>query len=249
MSGLQTLLPVTLQPIGDQQANAVSARDLHAFLGSKDDFSTWFKYQVERARLVEHRDFEVFRNIPGNSTGRPRQEYALTIESAKHIGMMSGTDKGFEVRDYFIECERRAQHPALNLSRMDLIQIAMDAEKERLTLACRVEEMAPKAAFHDQVAASEDAFSIAEFAKTLGTGETRLFRWLREAGYLIPNSTLPYQRYIDQGLFRVVEKAFEDRHGRDRFFTKTLVTGKGQIVLAKVYRAQGEALRLRPVEG
>src|SRR5690606_28048169 len=39
-------------------------------------------------------------------------EYHLTIEAGKHIAMMSGTDKGFEVRDYFIECERLAMEPA-----------------------------------------------------------------------------------------------------------------------------------------
>jgi phage anti-repressor protein len=33
----------------------------------------------------------------------------LTVEVSKHIGMLSGTDKGFEVREYFIECERRAR--------------------------------------------------------------------------------------------------------------------------------------------
>lgn len=41
--------------------------------------------------------------------GRPRRECYLTLEAAKHIAMLAGTEKGFDVREYFIECERRAK--------------------------------------------------------------------------------------------------------------------------------------------
>ena len=61
-------------------------------------------------RLIEGRDYLSHNFVENPSSGgRPRTDYHLTLEAAKHIGMMSGTDKGFEVRDYFIECERRAQ--------------------------------------------------------------------------------------------------------------------------------------------
>lgn len=129
----------------------------------------------------------------------------------------------------------------------EALRLAADAIEQRQALACEVQELTPKAAFHDQVVASEDVLSVAEFAKTIGTGEVRFFRWLREQGLLIPGGTLPYQRYLDQGLFRVEERACEDKRGRDRLFTKTLITGKGQVALAKRYRAQGEAGQLRRV--
>jgi len=130
------------------------------------------------------------------------------------------------------------------LSRLDLITIAMDAEKERLTLACENEVLRPKAAFHDQVHASEDTITVAEFAKACGTGLTRMFRFLRKAGYLIKGNNLPYQTRLEQGLFKVVEEAFQDKHGRDRLFMKVLITGKGQTVIGKAFRAQGENPKL-----
>ncbi|MDX2469804.1 MAG: antA/AntB antirepressor family protein [SAR324 cluster bacterium] len=34
-------------------------------------------------------------------------EYHLTVEAAKHIAMMENNDKGFQVRDYYIELEHR----------------------------------------------------------------------------------------------------------------------------------------------
>ena len=88
---------------------AVNARDLHALLGVKRDFNAWMKTQIKRARLVEGRDYLSYVQV-GNlpEGGRPKTEYTITVDAAKHVGMMSGTDKGFEVRDYFNACERAA---------------------------------------------------------------------------------------------------------------------------------------------
>ena len=103
------LIPISINVIGAEKVNAVDARGLWLFLGVGKDFSTWIKVQIERARLLEHRDFEVLPLLGENpSGGRPRTEYLLALDAAKHIGIMSGTDKGFEVRDYFVAGERRA---------------------------------------------------------------------------------------------------------------------------------------------
>lgn len=108
-----TLLPIHSQAIGGQTAQTVNGRDLHAGLEINKDYTSWVKAQIKRVRLVEGRDFEIFtqkgENLQG---GRPTSEHQFTIEAAKHIAMMCGTDKGFEVRDYFIECERRAHQAA-----------------------------------------------------------------------------------------------------------------------------------------
>jgi phage anti-repressor protein len=41
--------------------------------------------------------------------GRPEKLYFLTLECFKHWGMMSRTEAGVTIRDYFIECERIAR--------------------------------------------------------------------------------------------------------------------------------------------
>ena len=48
-------------------ASAVNARDLHAFLEVKKDFSDWIKKQLERARLLEGRDYIIFPQKGENS--------------------------------------------------------------------------------------------------------------------------------------------------------------------------------------
>lgn len=43
------------------------------------------------------------------SGGRPSESIRLTIEAFKMMGMMAGTEKGREIRLYFLECEKLAK--------------------------------------------------------------------------------------------------------------------------------------------
>jgi len=64
---------------------AVSARELHFFLESKQDFSTWMKNRIEKYGLIEKVDSEVFHNFMENPKGgRPLTEYALTVDTARN---------------------------------------------------------------------------------------------------------------------------------------------------------------------
>ena len=62
--------------------------------------------------MIEYQDFEVFtqkgENLQG---GRPTSEYALSLDAAKEISMMSQCEKGKQARRYFIECEKRLLNP------------------------------------------------------------------------------------------------------------------------------------------
>lgn len=126
------LVPVFTGELNGQTVQLVNARDLHAFLEVGRDFSNWIKQRLKRGGFVPKRDYiEVFPQTGGNpqnvcspnrgsketvcspnlaSKGRGGHnviDYHLILETAKHICMMEQNDKGHEVRDYFIECERR----------------------------------------------------------------------------------------------------------------------------------------------
>ena len=191
--------------ISDTIVSAVNARDLHAFLGMKTQFADWVIDQVKRARLVENRDFVTI--SVSSEKGRPRTDYYVTFDAAKQIGMMCGTDKGFEIRDYFIECEKKFQTAVqapnfLTMPRSEMLRLMADqAEgKEQLYLENRVQkakisaqqnqiqELVPKGEFHDAVHEAKGAISIARFAHILGTGQNRKFAWLRGIGLLQPQA-------------------------------------------------------------
>lgn len=232
--------------IGGEQCNTVNARYLHAFLEVGKDFSNWIKAQIERARLVEGCDFvvlEVSAQKGENSKGgRPTKEYHLTLEAGKHVGMMSGTDKGFEVRDYFIECERKAKQPALNpanLSRLQLIEMAMQAEQERLQLENKVAEQAPKVAALELLTESDGASNLINTAGMLGkpckvlTSYLVAERWI----YKRPGSR-HYAAFSDRlraGLLELKPHTGYKPDGSMFTSEQVLITPKGLSRLAQVF--------------
>ena len=92
----------------------------------------------------------------------------------------------------------------------------------------QIEEMKPKAEFFDAVADSKTAVPMNEVAKTLnipGYGRNRLFEFLRDEAILDRNN-IPYQRYVDNGWFRVVEQSYM-KNGERCINFKTLVYQRG----------------------
>ncbi|PHV69561.1 phage antirepressor Ant [Sporanaerobium hydrogeniformans] len=88
----------------------VSARDLYIGLGlAKDQWSRWYKKNIQdNEYFKENYDFTGVRhNVEGNEV----QDFAITLEFAKHIAMMARTEKSHEYRNYFIECEQQLKQP------------------------------------------------------------------------------------------------------------------------------------------
>lgn len=92
---------------------AVSARDLHNFLGSKQQFSDWIKNRIEKYKFIENQDYICLsenyetQRQDGRKGITVRKEYILTLDTAKELSMIENNDKGRQARQYFIECEKR----------------------------------------------------------------------------------------------------------------------------------------------
>ena len=92
----------------------------------------------------------------------------------------------------------------------------------------KIEEMKPKVEFFDAVADSKTAISMNEVAKVLnikGYGRNKLFEYLRD-NKVLDRWNVPYQRYVDNGWFRVIEQHYQ-KNGEPIVTTKTLVYQKG----------------------
>jgi anti-repressor protein len=73
--------------------------------------------------------------------------------------------------------------------------------------------------------------SIGNFAKKLSFGERKLFKWLREQKILMADNS-PYQRHIDEGHFKVLDKT-TDKNGKTISYSQTVLTGKGKTYVQK----------------
>lgn len=231
----------------------VDARLLHARLEIDTRFNDWIVRRLADALAVEGEDYYSALSKTG-ATGRPPTEYALTLDLAKELAMLERTERGREIRRYFIQAEKdlRGQpaNAALDISDpLVLAQKFIEAETERRALTAQVETLTPKAQVYDALVSSEGSYSVAEAAKILGTGEIRLFRLLRERGTLMSAATsgiehhnVPYQRYIEAGYFEVVTRPRPGGEGRpDRVSYTTRVLAKG---LAWIQRGMAQNLQL-----
>lgn len=102
-------IPVVDRDVGGCVVQTFNGRQMHAELKVAKDYTSWAKAQIKRARLVEGRDYLLTQEGEKHASGTKWiAVYHFTIDAGKHIAMMSGTERGFEVREYFIERERVA---------------------------------------------------------------------------------------------------------------------------------------------
>lgn len=250
---MNELVKVAERQIGDGTIQTVNARDLHAFLGVGKDFSTWVNDRIQQYGFVENQDFTTAPQNGGavyKGGGHNRKEYHLSLDMAKELAMVERNDKGKQARQYFIECERRAKANVIDLTTAladpARLRTALLAFTEKVVvLEAKIQEQAPKAQFHDAVADAINCQSVQEIAKVLGTGPNRLFKFLRDEGLLMRDN-LPYQQYLDAGLFRVVEKQYNDGRGESHTYTRTLVTGRGLAYIQKRLQNQNNILQESP---
>ena len=100
-----------------------------------------------------------------------------------------------------------------------------------------IQEMRPKALFADSVATSDTTILVGDLAKILrgngvNTGQNRLFKELRDMGYLISRKgtsyNMPTQLSMELGLFVVKETSIQHSDGHVTVNKTPKVTGKGQ---------------------
>lgn len=85
----------------------VSARELHEVLGSKERFSKWFDKMLSYG-FENGDDYTTYQMVhPRNK--QEFTDYAMKLDMAKELAMVSKLPKGKEVRKYFIECEKIAK--------------------------------------------------------------------------------------------------------------------------------------------
>lgn len=212
----------------------VSARELHKSVGSTERFSNWFNRQLQYG-FEENEDYSGCKTF-NTLANQELQDYELSIDMAKQICMVQKNENAKAIRKYLIELEK-----AWNTPDQVMARALKMADKTIKSLQSTIEEQKPLVDFARHVTESSDTVDVGEFAKIVKNeniiiGRNRLFEWLRKKGYLMNNNN-PYQKYIENGYFQVIETTKDTAYGT-KIFSKTLITGKGQVNLVEILRKE-----------
>ena len=149
----------------------VSARELHNKLGVEKRFSAWF--ETNSQGFIEGEDFTsvLSGTVVNNGAFRELQDYALSVDMAKHICLMSRTEKGKEVRQYLIDLEKAWNTPEQVMARALKV-----ADQTIASLKLEVSEMKPKADYFDDLVDRNLLTSFRDTAKEFLYHHPRLRR-------------------------------------------------------------------------
>ena len=134
-----------------------------------DEFWQWCGYsRKSKAKemlcknFTQSADYQVLHQMVQNPKGgRPSEIIQLTLDCAKTFAMLAQTEKGKEVRAYFLECEKKylTLKPKSTLEILELTIQEMKAHSQRLdALDEKVHQIAAK-----QSSINEDYYTLAGY--------------------------------------------------------------------------------------
>ncbi|MFD1485356.1 phage antirepressor KilAC domain-containing protein [Lacticaseibacillus baoqingensis] len=179
-----------------QHQQVVSARELHAGLEVKTRFSLWTKQNF--GGFSEGTDFTsvVTTTVVNNGGKRELQDYAITIDMAKNLALMSKTPRGAMYRAYLIEVENKWNDPAEVIRRG--YALLLDENKQ---LKVENAKMAPKVEYFDKQMHNPGLMTTTVIAKRFGKSAIWLNRWLSSNGliYRQGNNWVVRQKFAAEG--------------------------------------------------
>ena len=214
-------------------------------------------FKSNRTRFIAKEDFylidfsqkDVFR--PFGIDIPPRGLIVLTETGYLMLVKSFTDDLAWQVQrqlvNLYFRIRQQWQQPALPATFSEALRLAADQYERAEQLQAENQILLPKADFADRVAGAEGCHTVREAAQIFRTGERRLFVWLRNNGFLA-RDRLPYQRWLDRDLFRVIETPFTDPAGIDRVSAKTVITAKGLQYLQARLDSSDDLLSPRTTE-
>lgn len=210
----------------------VSGRELWKALGVETPYTTWVKRMCEYG-FSENVDFATcFPNLESENQhgGQNKIDHQLTIPMAKELCMLQRTDKGKQMRQYFIAVEEQWNSPdaimarALRLSNAKLKEMQITVS----TLTVENQIMKPKAEYFDELVDRNLLTGIRETAGELGVKQNQFVTFLLEKKYMYRDKKgklTAYAKPLADGLFERKECMNEKTQWKG---TQDLVTPKGR---------------------
>ena len=212
----------------DSDRITLSARELHEFLEIETPFKKWFLRMTEYGFNQNFDYREVMdKNVQNPKGGRPSTDYEITLDMAKEIAMIQRSEKGKQIRQYFLELEKKWNSPEAVMNR------ALEYQQ--------LNELKPKADYYDQILQSKSLVLISQIAKDYGLGAPTMNKKLHELGvqYKQGGQWLLYSKYQNKGYTHSRTINITRSDGRSDVRMQTEWTQKGRLFLYELLRKNG----------
>lgn len=197
---MNELINVTLN---ENHEPVVSGRQLHETLEVKTEYKKWFKRMTEYG-FAENEDYlRVTQKCPTLGGLQDVTDHVLKLDMAKEIAMIQRTDKGKEVRTYFIQVEKDFNSPEKIMARALLMadkKIKL-LENENENLLIELEEATKNADYLDLILQTKDGLTITQIAQDYGMSARKMNQLLKQERIqrTVNGQWVLYAKYLAKG--------------------------------------------------
>lgn len=238
---MNELINVTLN---ENNEPIISARQLHKTLEVKTRFSQWVEQNFKMFK--ENEDFSsVVTTTQLNQYGGTKelQDYAVTIRMAEHLAMMSKTNKGHEVREYFIQVEKDFNSPEKIMARALLMadkKIKL-LESQNENLLIELEEATKNADYLDLILQTKDGLTITQIAQDYGMSARKMNQLLKRERIqrTVNGQWVLYAKYLAKGYATSRTFDYVGKDGKPHSNMTTVWTQLGRRFLYERLKAIG----------
>lgn len=237
---MNNLINVTLN---ENQEPIVSGRQLHEALGVKTKYADWFNRMIEYG-FTENQDFLLLKNEQQTGRGgHNKVDHIIKLDMAKEIAMIQRTDKGKEVRKYFIQVEKDFNSPEKIMARALLMadkKIKL-LESQNENLLIELEEANKNADYLDLILQTKDSLTITQIAQDYGISARKMNQLLKQERIqrIVNGQWVLYAKYLGKGYISSRTFDYEGKDGKIHSNVTTVWTQLGRRFLYDKLKAIG----------
>lgn len=233
--------------------NDIERKSIELAAQSGDEFPVdfnqawqWLQYstkgnarRVLEANFNKGLDYLLIRTDKQSRGGQNEARISLTKNCFKQFCMLARTDKGRDVRQYFIQCEERLQEIGqyyIPRTYVEALRLAAD-QTEKLDAANRqLEEQRPAVEYVQRYVAADGSLSFRKAAAVLNIPERQFVAELinRKLIYRAHDqngSLCAYSEHLRSGMFCSKTGSSDAGH----VYTQTRITSHGMTYLARLF--------------
>lgn len=237
---MNNLINVTLN---ENHEPVVSGRQLHEALGVKTKYADWFNRMIDYG-FTENQDFLLLKNEQQTGRGgHNKVDHIIKLDMAKEIAMIQRTDKGKEVRTYFIQVEKDFNSPEKIMARALLMadkKIKL-LESQNENLLIELEEANKNADYLDLILQTKDSLTITQIAQDYGISARKMNQLLKQERIqrIVNGQWVLYAKYLGKGYISSRTFDYEGKDGKIHSNVTTVWTQLGRRFLYDKLKAIG----------